>query len=608
MKTTRFVFFALFGAAGFAFSQGSLTPPPGQPAPTMKTLQEIYDALELHVKIPTNGPLAVTTAGVYTLDKDWNFTTGGASAITISPGVQVAVIELNGHAITGAAGTLDGIHASPGTLVIVRGGSVRSFGGTGLFAPGCRVLASATEISSCLGDGLRVGPGSTLESVIARGNGGDGIECDDAADLRRIQCVGNGDLGLRGTVRVTVADAIIESNGGGGILLGDDAVLTRPIIRLNTGTGITAGNRLRCDDGECHGGNSDALAAGVGCKLGRCNISTAEAVSLGAGSVVSDGTLKSGGFLAGGALAVSATVFESNSVSLAGGAASFTNCRMSIGALVSGPNVSTAIRDCKITLTNNGVFQFGSHSRIECSECEEGNLTSSSSFVFGAGSLITNAKFKGIIINAGDDSRIECVECEEGNLSTGRKIEMGNKASIVKTTIRGFTLNAGDNASVLDTTVTNALGYGIDAGTNSLVRDCVVSGIGKELISGDPGDGIRVGARSAVRGCVVCLCDQDGIRLAGTACSAVGNNSNKNGQGQGVSDGAGIRATNENSLVDANLCAENDYGVAALTSHTTVTRNKVYDNSSNLYNPTGSPDVAPLALAATATNPFSNLY
>ena len=86
--------------AAIAFAQGPLNPP-GAPAPNMKSLQEIYDALPKPVRIPSL-PYTITTNGAFYLDDDKTCTGAGQHGITIGAGVTSVIINFNGHIVSGA--------------------------------------------------------------------------------------------------------------------------------------------------------------------------------------------------------------------------------------------------------------------------------------------------------------------------------------------------------------------------------------------------------------------------------------------------------------------------------------------------------------------------
>jgi hypothetical protein len=115
------------------FAQGSLTPPPGAPAPGLRTLQQIEP------RIPLQGG-SVPSWGVYL----FNISAPGAYFLTADvvvpsgfSGVRIAasdvVLDLNGFAVRGAAGAVVGILVeSSAERVTVRGGSILGFGTIGL--------------------------------------------------------------------------------------------------------------------------------------------------------------------------------------------------------------------------------------------------------------------------------------------------------------------------------------------------------------------------------------------------------------------------------------------------------------------------------------------
>src|SRR5262245_34082852 len=106
MKTAlsfpRYVWLALFGAAtSIGFAQGTLVPP-GPPAPSMKSL----DQLEARTPISAL-PYVITNGGSYYLTA---MLTGisGTNGITIL--ASHVTVDLNGFGLLGVVGSLDGIN------------------------------------------------------------------------------------------------------------------------------------------------------------------------------------------------------------------------------------------------------------------------------------------------------------------------------------------------------------------------------------------------------------------------------------------------------------------------------------------------------------------
>ena len=86
-----------------AFPQGSLTPP-GAPAPTMKSLDQIEPRTPI-----SSLPYTINTAGSYYLTKNLSVTSG--DGITIS--VDKVALDLNGFTISSNAASATGTGISP---------------------------------------------------------------------------------------------------------------------------------------------------------------------------------------------------------------------------------------------------------------------------------------------------------------------------------------------------------------------------------------------------------------------------------------------------------------------------------------------------------------
>src|SRR5689334_14299720 len=105
MKTRKQVLLAAvvstFSILPSAFGQGALTPP-GAPAPTMKSL----DQVEPRTPIPSL-PFTITNSGSYYLTT--NLTgQSGTNGITIA--CSPVTLDLSGFALTGVSGALVGVN------------------------------------------------------------------------------------------------------------------------------------------------------------------------------------------------------------------------------------------------------------------------------------------------------------------------------------------------------------------------------------------------------------------------------------------------------------------------------------------------------------------
>ena len=147
MKTNRIIknlaAFALLATINLqlstAFAQGSLTPP-GAPAPTMKSLDEIYAKIgtsDPRTPIATNttpgdsgNSFIISQPGSYYLTTNL---VGVSSKNGISIAANNVTLDLNGFALLGVSGSQNGINFPSGqTNVTVRNGTVSGWGSYGV--------------------------------------------------------------------------------------------------------------------------------------------------------------------------------------------------------------------------------------------------------------------------------------------------------------------------------------------------------------------------------------------------------------------------------------------------------------------------------------------
>lgn len=161
------------------FAQGSLTPPPGAPAPVMKSLDQIES------RIPVN-TLPGASNAVHVISQPGNYyLTGDIVGSTGKNGILInahdVTIDLNGYTLLGSGnGSLDGIRVleedgGSGERLIVRNGKIQKWGGAAIsmFAHYVQALQDL-DINDC----------------------GAGIGCSGAAIVERCRLISTGRYGI----------------------------------------------------------------------------------------------------------------------------------------------------------------------------------------------------------------------------------------------------------------------------------------------------------------------------------------------------------------------------------------------------------------------------
>lgn len=229
-----------------ALAQGPLTPP-GSPAPTFKTLEQI----EPRTPIGTNTtPGDVSSLFKITQSGSYYLTTnivGEASKNGIEIAASGVSLDLMGFDLLGVPDSQAGVRASAAiTNVAIRNGSIRNWGGNGVDCSdtangqitGVRVVGNGTGggfaggikagrcyvVSDCTATaneyhGINVHDGSTVVNCTARANKNNGIETDG--------------------VGCTFRDCTVTANVGNGIRVGGHCLL---VGNTCNGNGAGAGN------------------------------------------------------------------------------------------------------------------------------------------------------------------------------------------------------------------------------------------------------------------------------------------------------------------------------------------------------------------------------
>jgi Right handed beta helix region len=216
-----------------AFGQGPLTPP-GAPAPTMKTLQQVEPRTHI-----TSLPYVITASGSYYLAANLN---GGGATVGLFVQASGVTIDLQGFSILNCT---VGITAGAGVKnVTVKNGHVRDCAGAGIdlaAVSGCRL--EGVTVSDNGGPGASVGAGSVITLSQASANAGAGFLLGDGSEI---------------------FSSVARSNSQSGIVLGGNGQARENTAIGNGGGGaqagiVLAGDSNRAEDNACNRNNGFGL-------------------------------------------------------------------------------------------------------------------------------------------------------------------------------------------------------------------------------------------------------------------------------------------------------------------------------------------------------------
>lgn len=223
---------ALILAAANSFAQGALTPP-GSPAPTMKTLQQIEPRTPIE-----SLPYTISAPGSYYLTGDL---TGVAGANGILVSASDVSIDLMGFTLRGVAGSFSGIAVSSNrSNLAVHNGVIRDWGQKGVNAVlASNAIFSRLHLFNNGFQGIDVGPSSAVLECVAENNQDEGFRTIFAGvTFMGCTAYGNGLTGLWAGSAGIVRNCVAHSNGGDGILALSSSLVENCTAYYNSDDGI----------------------------------------------------------------------------------------------------------------------------------------------------------------------------------------------------------------------------------------------------------------------------------------------------------------------------------------------------------------------------------
>jgi hypothetical protein len=258
-----------------ALGQGALTPP-GAPAPTMNTLEQIYGRTDARIPITNSASVvAISTAGSYYLTT--NLTVSSGDGIDIYTGG--VTLDLNGYTISSTAASATGMgikfDVSGLSDVTIGNGHIQGgvtnngsgvYGGSGfkngIYYGGApvNVLVSRVTVSGCLLNGiyLNFADSTVVESCTVRTIGGFGIFASTVKQSSAIDCGNNAINGDQ------VSDCHGESSGSANGVYANSSALNC-FGSCGSGTGVNAATAENCTGYSTSGNYGVSATTALNC-------------------------------------------------------------------------------------------------------------------------------------------------------------------------------------------------------------------------------------------------------------------------------------------------------------------------------------------------------
>lgn len=222
---------------------GPLTPPPGVPGSTMKSLSEVEPRIAINAENTpgdADSVFKITQGGSYYL-------TGNVVGVAGKMGIEISLpttgsvtIDLGGFTVRGTGVSLAGIDISGGSAVRVeiRNGHVRGWSGVGVDLTGAEsATIDGVESSQNNGSGFVV-DSATIRNCKADTNAAPGFRAGTATMISGSTASGNTGAGFDTGTRCILTDCVAKSNTFNGFDVDSSCTLVNCTAAQNTGYGI----------------------------------------------------------------------------------------------------------------------------------------------------------------------------------------------------------------------------------------------------------------------------------------------------------------------------------------------------------------------------------